>query len=535
MIKRFIIFNLLLPSLCFAQHDLPGMGVTVVNDYKPLLADAVKVDVSPKTIPNDTSKFFPSYILQPRLMELPFIPPAIKPIAMTKEIPDATQNNYFKAGFGTQLAPLFSLNLNTGVSDKRDASLYAMHNGGSGALDYQKFSDNLIQTHFKKFFKKNAFTVKAGYSGTVRYFYGYDHNTIMDFTKDGLKQSFQDVNAAIDFSNTKPTSKDWDYDFTTEYYYYWNRTGANEWHLAPGLSLGKTINKIHHGSVIVGADFNQYNEDSVSSLNKIFHINPMYELTQDNWGVKAGFDISPADSMVYFLPKVEAHYNLIGEYVVPFAGINGEINRNNLKTLTSVNPFLNRNQPISYSKIIDFHGGLKGSAGNHFSFLLKVADELVDHLATYNPDSNDVTKYNVELQEDANVLNLHGEIGYKEAERLNITLNADYYSYTLDFGNPAYGLPSEKITLKAEYNIQNKILVSASVYQQGKTLYRLPNMTEDGTLGGFIDGNLGVIYNYKKNFGAYIQFNNVGASAYRQWYRYPTYAFGFSGGLILKF
>lgn len=526
----------LLPSFCFAQKDLPGMSLDVVTDYKPLLADAVKIDVPSKLLPPDSGTITPTYNLQPKLLNLPFVPADIRPVAMLKEIPDDTQNNYFKAGFGTQLSPFLSLNLNTGVSEKRDAGLYAMHQGSSGALDFQKFSDNIVQTHYKKFFKKNALTLKADYFSTSRYFFGYDHSdTLFDFKRKDLKQNFQNIGTAIDFANTKPTKNDWNYDFATDYYYYWSRTGGNEWHIAPGLLLAKTVNKIHTGSLYIGGDINQYNEDSVSSFNYIVHVKPMYSIKQDKWSLHAGFDVAPTDSMVYFLPDIEAHYNLIGEYVVPFAGIKGEINKNNFKTLSTENPFLNRNQPIAYSSIIDLHGGIKGSVGNHLSFLIRIADRLVDHLALYNPDSNDVTHYDVSFAEDANVFNVHGELGYKESERLNILLGGDYNAYTLDFGSPAYGLPTQKISLKAEYNIQNKILINASVYAANKTHYRLPSDSVDNSLKGHIDVNLGLIYNYKKNFGAFLQFSNITASAYNRWFNYPGYGFGLMGGLILKF
>ncbi len=526
----------LFPKQSAAQKEIPGMSLDVVTDYKPLLADAVKIDVPSKLLPADTSKVVPTYNLQPKLLNLPFVPADIRPVAMLKETPDATQNNYFKAGFGTQLSPFFSLNVNTGVSEKREAGLYAMHQGASGVLNFQKFSDNVIQTHYKKFFKKSAVTLHADYESTSRYFYGYDHSdTLFNFKRTDVKQNFQNFGANYDFTNTKPTKNNWNYDFTADYYYYWNRTGGNEWHIAPGLLLGKTVNKIHTGSLYLGYDIIQYNEDSVSSFNHIIHIKPMYSIKQDKWSLHAGFDIAPTDSTVYFLPDVEAHYNLIGEYVVPFAGVTGEINKNNFKTLSTENPFLNKNQPLAYSKLIDIHGGIKGSVGNHFSFLVRLADQLVDHLALYNPDSTSVTHYDVSFAENANVFIVHGELGYKESERLNLLLAGDYNTYTLDFSGVPYGLPTQKISFKAEYNIQNKILINASVYGANKTYYRLPTDTVDQSLKGHVDVNLGLIYNYKKNFGAFLQFSNLTASAYPRWFNYPNYGFGLMGGLILKF
>lgn len=537
MLKRIIFFLSLIPSFCFAQKDLPGMSLDVVTDYKPLLADAVKVDVSPKLITADSNKVVPTYNLQTKLLNLPFIPADIHPIAMVKENLEITQNNYLKAGFGTQLSSFASLNLNTGISEKRDAGIFAFHQSGSGSLEYQNFSDNNIEAYYKKILKKTALNIQAEYTNAIRYFYGYNHEVLIDFSKTELKQNFQTVETAITFSNTKPTKALWDYNFSADYYYYCSRTGGNEWHLAPGILIGKTTDKIHIGSLYIGTDINQFNEDSVSSINSIIHIKPSYSIKQDKWNLHVGFDIAPVDSSVYFLPDVEAQYKLIGEYVVPFVGIIGGINKNNFKNLSTENPFVNDISPIAYSSLIDFHGGIKGSIGNHFSFLFRIGDQIIDHLALYNPDTNFVTRYNVSFAEDANVFNVHGELSYKESERLNLLFISDFNSYTLDFNTEAYGLPTQKLSLKAEYNIQKKILINASLYATNKTPYHhtIDSVNTTSYNKGFIDVNLGMIYNYKKNLAAYIQFNNIIANAYQRWFNYPTYGFGVMAGVILKF
>ncbi len=540
---RLTLLSLLCLSFSFfakAQQkgdDLKPQIIDVPTILSPILADPVKVDFAPVTVKADTAKPDLKYSVPPRLLNLPFIPADIRPLAMVKDDKPATQNNYLKAGFGTQLTPYGELYLNTGRSNKYDAGLYAYHFSGSGDLDFQNFADNVLRLNAKKYFKSNSLSAWAGYNRNAVYYYGYDHgDTTLDVKKKDIKQTFTKFSGGLDLENTKKNKSLIDYDWHFGFYNLADNYHANESNFNTSLDLEKEYKKIHHFHFRFAADINSFKQDSVKTSANLFHISPWYRIEQENWKATVGFDVVvPTVGNPMFLPLIEGQYTLVDDYVIPFIGFKGYVNKNNFEQLSSLNPFINPYQPQTYDKKYDLYLGFKGSAGNHISYLLKVSERLYDNLPQFLPDSNRITRFNVDYQENAGELNFHGELAYREAEHINVKLGGDYYSYQLDFNDTVIGYPAGKVSLEADYNISDKILLGATIYTFSKSYTRLAGDKFLTPLNGYVDLNLSVQYNYKKNFGAFVNINNIASAKYQQWYRYPHYGFNLVAGLMLKF
>lgn len=525
------------------KDDFQGGSTEVVKTYLPYLADAVKLDFPPSIVKPDTTKPEIKYAIQPKLLNLPFIPADIRPLAMVKEDKPALQNNYLKAGFGTQLSPYGELYLNTGRSNKYDAGLYAYHLSANSNSDFQNFSDNALQLNGKKFFKATALSARARYDRNVLYFYGYDHtnpDTTISFTKKNLRQIFSKFSAELNFENTKKNKSLFDYQWHFGFYNLADNYHANETNFNASIDLEKEVNKLHHIHFRFLADITSFKQDFLSPDANLFHVNPWYRFQNDKLKAIVGFNlvIPSGGSTLFFLPDIEAQYNVVGEYFTPFAGWKGYVDKNNFEKLTGINPFMDKYQPQAIGKLNDLFIGFKGSAGNHVSYLFKLSERIYDNLPIFLPDSNSITRFNVSYQQDAGELNVHGELGYKESERINFSLSGDYYNYQLDFQDTAFGYPAGKITAHADYNIQDKIIFGASLFTYSKTythVYLPFNTVTTALLKGYVDVNLSVQYNYKKNFGAFLNINNIASTKYQRWYRYPNYGFNLLAGLILKF
>jgi hypothetical protein len=303
--------------------------------------------------------------------------------------------------------------------------------------------------------------------------------------------------------------------------------------------MAKQYEKIHQFHLTIGADLTSFKQDSGKFNNNLFHINPWYQLKTDMYKVVIGFDVVPNSAgNPFFLPKLEGQYNVVGEFFSVFAGVKGDVNKNNFEQLTDINPFLNRDQPQTYGKKYDVFLGVKGSAGNHIFYLLKVSDRIYDDLPMFYSDTNRLRTFNVVYEQNASEFNLHGEVGYKEAEHINVSLSADYYSYKLDFNDTALGYPTAKLSLQVDYNIQHKIILGANIFAYSQSFTKVPLRKggyETVALKGDVDLNLSVQYNYKKNFGAFLNLNNIASSKYQRWYNYPSYGFNLVAGLIVKF
>src|SRR5437867_100448 len=92
----------------YAQ-EIKSEEVDIVKAYQPLLADAVKIQLHADPAPIDTAMQPLNYDVKEHVIELPFSPAEIRPIALPQTPPVPTQDNLIKVGFGTQLSPLIEL------------------------------------------------------------------------------------------------------------------------------------------------------------------------------------------------------------------------------------------------------------------------------------------------------------------------------------------------------------------------------------------------------------------------------------------
>ncbi len=105
MIGLMVLLLLFSVNKAIAQN-VSSEQIEVVKAYQPLLADAVMIQFSPSLPPPDTTKPQLTYDVPGRLVNVPYSPALLKPIAMPKERPDTTSQNYAKVGVGTQWTPL---------------------------------------------------------------------------------------------------------------------------------------------------------------------------------------------------------------------------------------------------------------------------------------------------------------------------------------------------------------------------------------------------------------------------------------------
>jgi outer membrane receptor protein involved in Fe transport len=108
----------------------------------------------------------------------------------------------------------------------------------------------------------------------------------------------------------------------------------------------------------------------------------------------------------------------------------------------------------------------------------------------------------------------------------------------------AWFKPQVEITLSANYNLKDKIVVTADMFyidsQFAKLIEKDPTgATVDKVVAkevkGVFDANLGVEYRYTKKLGFFLNFNNIASQGYNRWYNYPTQRFGFMAGLSYSF
>lgn len=536
-----IAFFFSIPS--FAQQNIKSEEVDVVKAYQPLLADAVKIPLHAEPAPVDTAMQPLKYDVKQHVVSLPFTPSEIKPLALPQQEQAQLQNNLIKAGAGTQLTPLFEVYLGNGRSDKYSygANFHYLSSHATG-MDYQDVSHLGGNVSGTSYFKSTALSGGIGYDQDVYHFYGFDPaftDTANQFSKDLLKNQFQNFSLNLGLGNTKPTKSEVDYDFQFRFHDLRRKPGSGmlddlkEDYFRFDARLGKTIQKVHHANLDLGFERENFSSSMDTAID-YFSILPNYEYRKAKLFLKAGVNLEIVDGGFMVNPVAEGSYEVIGDYLIPYAGIFGGSSPNTLKEVSDVNPFIAYYAPAT-SEVLEGYGGVKGSYGNNISYNARLSYGKQTNVPFYHTIGENPSLFTTYYYYEAMVLRFRMEVGYKQSERLNLLVSGETSSWDLDYDDEPIGIPKSKLSFSANYNIQNKIIFTGDLFlQSGAFAF---NETDSVTtqMKGRIDVNLGATYNYKKNIGFWVSLNNITASKQREWYNYPTYGLVAMGGVLLKF
>ncbi len=536
------LFTFFTSQHCSAQGIIKTEEVDIIKPYQPLLADAEKIEFKAQPARVDSNIEVLDYDVKSHLIEVPFIPAEIRAVSLPKEEVILSQDNLVKAGFGTQLTPLIDLYLHNGASEKFSYGLNFHHLSSNGSkVDFQDFSHTGGTAFGTAYVGTTALSGSIGYDHRKNFHYAESFLDTSEFNKKLLKHTYNYVPVEVGFRNTKILKGDWDYNINLKYHNFSNVPNSSsslqdkENYLNFNFIVHKQIEKIHSANLeFILQNLNYRQLSFYDTTQSVFSLIPYYQLSLERLSLTAGMNLNFFNNSVSFFPKLGAEYKLLGDYLIPYFGWEGGWRAATLQESTTVNPYLNNFQN-SFSKISDIFLGVKGSYGNNFSYNIKGGFGTYTNMPFYLPDASNPAYYNVIYYANANIFKLHGEIGYKQSERINVVLRGETESYSLDFDDEPWGIPKSKLQLTFNYNIQNKIFAQADFFANSGAYTIMPGDSASTHLNGRADVNLSLTYNYKKNIAFWIALNNITGSKNSLWYNYPTYGFQAMAGVKLMF
>src|SRR5690606_28347891 len=146
--------------------------VEVIRDYRPVLADAVKIRRSPDL--SNTRSFQPKlrYNVLDKRLNLPsgMGQLTIQDLKSTQQ--GILTNNYAKLGIGNFNSILGELYINTGTDENYQAGFYLKHLSQKGDLEKQKFSEQSLGVFGKSILDRFTVTGELGFNRYGTAFYG---------------------------------------------------------------------------------------------------------------------------------------------------------------------------------------------------------------------------------------------------------------------------------------------------------------------------------------------------------------------------
>ncbi|MFL5730329.1 MAG: hypothetical protein ACJ75J_12655, partial [Cytophagaceae bacterium] len=282
--------------------------------------------------------------------------------------------------------------------------------------------------------------------------------------------------------------------------------------------------------------------DSTTIGRRFYQFKPAFNIIVDKLTLRTGLNLAYADDTVgnkfHMYPSINADYALIPQRLTAFAGIDGEMQRNVLRSFISQNPYLNSNVELLHTnKTFELYAGAKGNIAGKLNYKARLAYLTYKNLYFFNNSVKDTSKFDILYAKGpSSVVNLTGELSYELSQRFRLSMVSNYYKYSLspDTLKP-WHRPSFSSSLVATYNLRDKIFFNLDIYYisglTGKNYIR----NQEHKLPDIVDLNFKIDYRISKVFSAFLEFNNILGKKYQRYLYYPVKSVNMLGGLTYSF
>lgn len=522
--------------------------VEVIRDYKPILADAVKIRRSPDLsnlrvyqpqLSYSTLKKkldIPSGLHQLIIQEMP----ALRPEVMT--------SNFAKIGLGNFNTYLAELYVSTGADETAQAGLYAKHLSQKGDLEGQKFSEQNIGLYGRKLLDQVSVTGDIGYSRYGTSLYGFIPNQ-PDVNSNPAEQVFSDLYLKAELLNNYEASiSDYSYSVKADGYFFSDNFSAKENAFALSGYFNKAMNVFNLG-INASVDFTAVNDEEYKMGNSVARINPYIRFKSDSYRLTLGanFVSEFGDfSSSNLFPSVEGEFDVLPGYATLFGGLKGDIKKTSLRDLAKENPYLNQNIDIQNTlEKISAYAGLKGNAGATLGYKAGVYYKELENLPFFinsptRPYAFDVIYDNGD--KETTLLGIEGEINVRVSETVNLGGRINLQEYTLASEESPWFIPKTQVSSYARININDQLLINGELLFNGESSAKVLNGLSSGTanysvktMPAFVDLSGAIEYRIDRKYGVYVRVNNLLGKDYQRYLYYPRLGLNIIGGLNYSF
>lgn len=523
-------------GLAASAQDTTGKKVKITSSFKPVLKEAAKVNFTASPALNDTTRPRLQYTIPNQNLNLAFQPGNLRPLALAVDTGgNWTNESYVKAGFGNFNTPFVKLGLSVGDGKAAGLNFYGQHVSSKGSIKYQDYSNT--NAELNAFFKSGNIEWNARLGGGLDKYnkYGYLPKTLT-FPEDSINVKLHTYKARIAFRNVNRTDLGISYAPELKVDAFSDGLSNSETTTYINLPLQKTLGNAFEVDVAATASLSTYKPDKKSNVsNNWFAVSPSILYKTANINLQIGIRPAWESGKAHLFP------NLIGEVASTDkrfsfqAGWVGYVRNAGFQYQAKINPWIWAPATVYNSSVSERFAGIKGSAGDHFSFSAKAAFNTITNQPLFTNDTVAGGKSFMVINEPrVNVLNLGGELGYTVGERFSLISNFQFNQYSPKYADKAWGLLPVEWRTTLRLQVLKDLYVNSELYAFDGPSY-LTKGPGKGKLGGALDLSAGLEFKVYKNLKVWGQFNNLTSSEYQRWNQYPVYGFNFLAGVVFSF
>jgi hypothetical protein len=523
----------------------PGktQSIDINSSYKPVLRNAVKINLSGTQLLADTTLPKLSYRIPAQNLFYAYRPVSLKPLALEQDTNlYLGDRNFAKIGFGNFTTPYVNAGVSFGDGKTSLFNITADYVSSKGsALKNQNYSQFNAKAAGSYFMPKNEIYGSFGIGMHNYNLYGYNQS-LFTKTKDSTKQAFQDVTLKAGFKNTMPTGTGINYNPNVEVNIFSNTNKANETNAILNLPFEKVINDNASASVELKADFTNYTTknlgtNNVKLSNTIIQIIPSVNIYNEQFNLHLSVIPAWNNEQYQVLPNIYGEAKLADKLFSVQAGWIGRFVKNNFRNLATINPFLSPITDQLNTRESEIFGGIKASLAKHFNFSAKAGLVTYKNLPFFINDTStlDESKFRISNENSVQNFRIHGDIGYINQDKFSLTGGLTLNGYTLMQTNAKawHTIPFEMNASLRWWAVKTVLIKSDFRFFDGSNFLAKGNVAKP--LTGGTDLSAGVEVKLTKKFSAWADANNILNNKYERWRGYQVYGANFMGGIILHF
>ncbi len=525
----------------YAQGDSTrhGQTVDITSSYRPVLRNAVKINLSASAFTADTSRPRLAYDIPPQNLFFSYQPIPLKPLSLQQDTAlDLGLRNYLKAGFGNLATPYVKGSFSFGDGRTSLVNLKADYISSKGQITNQDFSEVSIKGLGSYFTKSNEVYAGVGFSQHEYYQYGYDHG-LHNYSKESLRRRYQDIQINGGLRNIAVNNLNVNYNPNIQANIFSRENQITESSLIADVPVEKKFGESVSFKVDAKADVtsltNKSTTSNVKTINNIFLVAPELIYYSDKFTFHGGITPTWDNGVLSVLPNIYGEAQLQHNILMVQAGWIGRFTKNTFRSLSAENPYMQDPGVLLNTKETEYYGGVKATVGKHFSFNAKVAYISYKNLPLFVNDTTDGKSFVIKNESQVSDLLIHGDLNLVSQDKFTLTAAADINTYALftDNTNAWHKIPVQ-LTGSFRWNAFKEVLLKADVFTFSGVPYLLKNNVEKKLPGG-TDLSAGAEFKITDRFSAWMDLDNILNSKYQRWNNYPVYGFNIIGGLIMRF
>ncbi|MGB3802073.1 MAG: hypothetical protein WA952_19790 [Lewinella sp.] len=528
----------------FAQNtDLEDNSVTVVTNFEARLTDAERVNVNPVLPPADTSSRRQTYSILPRPLAIDYPAPTIRPRAIQRQDPEPINNAWIKLGGGVPNALYADASYDLTGRDNMALGFYGNHYSfnNTNQVENQRASDTKLGAEGSYLFDQ-GFAVGGGlsYDTRSRYYYGYNFSDLpadssLTFAQDDVRQRFNTFALHTEIYNGTLTEGAFDYRAGIGLYLMNADPSVRESNFDINISATKWINETNPLDVEFRADFTSFKDTSTQNLN-VISLSPSYTVVvADRIKLKAGVRLTSQEDDFDIFPNFTASAVVLDGLLNAFAGVEGNVQKNTLKSLSDYNPWINTRLRVRNSEATRYYGGVEGTFRG-IAYRAEAGYKYLDNLALfrYMRDAEGIPRFDV-IYDDGSQIYVQATATLPIVEDLDLNATFVQRFYSMEDEEKPWHLPSLSLNAAGIYTLRTLPLqLRADLFIENG----LPYQTLEGGvdhLNALLDLSLNAEYTLNDRFGVWARINNLLNNRRERFYTYPTIGTNFMVGASARF